>query len=112
MTNSKRVIWLESSHADILQFPAPVRRQAGFQLAKVEAGELPDDWKVLSAIGSGITEIRIRGPEGPFRVVFVAKFPEAIHVLHCFHKKDQVLSRHDAQVISRRYRAVANTSRG
>jgi phage-related protein len=32
-------------------------------------------------------EIRLRGTEGIFRVVFVAKFPEAIYVLHCFQKK-------------------------
>jgi len=112
MINSKRVQWLDKTLDEILEFPAPIRRQAGFQLAKVESGESPDDWKSLSGIGSGIIEIRLRGTEGIFRVVFVAKFPEAIYVLHCFQKKTQALSKHDVQIISRRYRAVASMSRG
>lgn len=111
MVNTKPMVWLETSRDDILKFPAAARRQAGFQLAKVEAGESPDDWKALSAIGSGIVEIRIRGAEGIFRVVFVAKFAEAIYVLHCLQKKTQALTQHDVQIIARRYRAVANKPR-
>jgi phage-related protein len=112
MTTSKRLLWVDTALADITKFPAPVRREAGFQLAKVEGGESPDDWKALSAIGTGIIEIRLRGTEGIFRVVFVANFSEAIYVLHCFQKKTQALSKHDVQIISRRYRAVSSMSRG
>lgn len=112
MTVCKPLLWVETSHDDILQFPPSARRIAGYQLAKVEAGESPEDWKALSSIGSGIVEIRNRGVEGIFRVVFVAKFAAAIYVLHCFQKKTQALGRHDMQIISRRYRGIVNMNRG
>nr|WP_256377072.1 type II toxin-antitoxin system RelE/ParE family toxin [Nitrosospira multiformis] len=36
----------------------------------------------------------------------MAKFEEAIYVLHCFHKKTQATSKHDEDIAQIRYRAV------
>lgn len=52
-------------------FPQSVRRDAGFQLDKVQHGKEPDDWKPMTAIGSGVKEIRIRDEVGAFRVVYL-----------------------------------------
>ena len=41
-------------------------------------------------------------------MIYVAKFEEAIYVLHCFHKKTQVTSKQDKAVAAARYRAVVN----
>jgi phage-related protein len=38
--------------------------------------------------------------------MYVAKFEEAIYVLHCFQKKTQVTSRPDKVIAAARYRAV------
>ena len=38
----------------------------------------------MTSIGPGVKEIRIRDATGAFRVIYVAKFAEAIYVLHCF----------------------------
>jgi phage-related protein len=46
-------------------------------------------------IGSGVLEIRIRDAARAFRVMYVAKFDDAIYVLHCFQKKTQKTSRAD-----------------
>jgi len=35
-------------------------------------------------VGGGTREIRIREASGAFRVMYVAKFKEALYVLHCF----------------------------
>jgi len=40
------------------------------------------------------------------RVFDVAKFDEAIYVLHCFQKKTQVTSKQDIAIAAVRYRAV------
>lgn len=42
------------------------------------------------------------------RVMYVAKFEEAISVLHCFQKKSQATSKHDKDVAEARYRAAVN----
>lgn len=60
-------------------------------------------------MGAGTKEIRIRDASGSCRVMYVAKFEEAIYVLHCFQKKTQVTSKQDKTIAAARYRAVVNT---
>ena len=57
-------------------------------------------------MGAGTREIRIRDANGIYRVMYVAKFEEAIYVLHCFQKKAQVTSKQDRAIATARYRAV------
>ena len=40
--------------------------------------------------------------------MYVAKFEEAIYVLHCFQKKTQATSKKDRAIAAARYRAVIN----
>lgn len=108
MELEKEIRWVGSSYNDLLAFPDESRRQAGFQLAKVQAGLDPDNWKPFDIVGAGTREIRVNEQEGAFRVMYVAKFVEAVYVLHCFHKKTQATSRHDREIAEARYRAVAN----
>ena len=108
MELEKEIRWVGSSYNDLLAFPDESRRQAGFQLAKVQAGLDPDNWKPFDIVGAGTREIRINEQEGAFRVMYVAKFVEAVYVLHCFHKKTQATSRQDREIAEARYRAVAN----
>jgi phage-related protein len=108
MSREKEIRWVGSSYDDLLEFPDEARRQAGFQLAKVQAGLDPDNWKPFDVVGSGTREIRIKEAEGVFRVMYVAKFVEAVYVLHCFHKKTQATSKQDKDIAEARYRAVAN----
>ena len=74
---------------DLCLFPAGARREAGYQLYQVQEGYDPDDWKPMNTVGQGVREIRIREKDGAFRVIYVAKFEDAIYVLHCFQKKTQ-----------------------
>ena len=41
-------------------------------------------------------------------MMYVAKFEEAIYVLHCFQKKTQVTSTQDRAIAEARYRTVVN----
>ncbi len=49
----------------------------------------------MNTVGRGVREIRIRDAAGAFRVLYVAKFDDAIYVLHCFQKKTQKTSKAD-----------------
>ncbi|MGA9063087.1 MAG: type II toxin-antitoxin system RelE/ParE family toxin [Terracidiphilus sp.] len=93
-----------SALTDLRKFPAAARRNAGFQIFQVQEGHDPDDWKPMSSIGPGVREIRIREEDGAFRVIYVAKFADAVYVLHCFQKKTQKTSFDDIALASRRYR--------
>lgn len=56
------------------------------QLGRVQQGLVPDDWKPMTTVGSGVYEIRIHtGVE--HRVFYVAKYEEAVYVIHAFEKR-------------------------
>jgi len=107
MDDEKQIRWVGSAYDDLLTFPKDARKEAGFQLGKVQAGLEPTDWKPFEAVGAGTREIRIRDASGVYRVMYVAKFEEAIYVLHCFQKKTQATSKQDRAIAAARYRAVA-----
>ena len=90
-------------------FPKEPRREAGFQLGKVQVGLDATDWKPFDEVGAGSKEIRVKDESGIFRVLYVAKFEEAIYVLHCFQKKTQATSKKDKTIAEARYRAVLNS---
>ena len=106
MRLDKEIRWEGSSFEDLLKFPAAPRKEAGFQLGKVQAGQEPDDWKPFDVVGSGVKEIRIKDAEGIYRVLYVAKFDDAIYVLHCFKKKTEATAKHDKDIAETRYKAV------
>lgn len=95
-----------TSLSDLRDFPDGARREAGFQLGLVELGRDPFDWKPMVNIGSGVKEIRIREPEGAFRVIYVAKFEAAVFVLHCFQKKTQATAQKDIELATQRYKEL------
>lgn len=104
MVDSKPVEFRGSALDDLRAFPASARREAGHQLDQVQHGQQPDDWKPMGMIGPGVREIRIRDASGAFRVIYVAKFIDAIYVLHCFQKKTQKTSKADLDLTQKRYR--------
>lgn len=95
-----------SALADLRTFPGAARREAGFQLDRLQRGFEPGDWKPMATIGQGVREIRIRGEDGAFRIIYVAKFAEAVFVLHCFQKKSQRTSREDITLATQRYKEL------
>ena len=104
MTDPKPVRFRGSALDDLRTFPAPARREAGHQIDQVQHGQAPDDWKPMPTIGRGVREIRIRDATGAFRVIYVAKFADAVYVLHCFQKKTQKTSKPDLDLAESRYR--------
>jgi len=57
-------------------------------------------------IGSGVHEIRVRDESGAFRLMYVAKFPEAIYVLHTFQKKTRATAHKDLALAKGRFQEV------
>jgi phage-related protein len=104
----KPVVWVGDSLVRLREFPREARREAGYQLERVQAGREPKDWKAMTSVGSGVRELRVR-IEGAFRVMYVAKFAEAVYVLHAFQKKSRRTAPLDIQVARSRYRSLMST---
>lgn len=106
MPTMKPVVFRGTSLDDLRAFPSRARREAGHQLDQVQRGLDADDWKPMTTVGQGVKEIRIRDASGAFRVIYVAKFAEAVFVLHCFQKKTEQTSKADVALATKRYREL------
>jgi phage-related protein len=90
-------------------FPVDARRDAGYQIDRVQHGYDPDDWKPMPSVGKGVREIRIREAAGAFRVIYLAKLEDAIYVLHCFQKKTEKTAASDIDLARNRYKELIRT---
>ncbi len=106
----KRVEWRGDSLARLRRFPREAMREAGYQLERLQAGREPRDWKPMSSIGAGVNELRVH-VGGAFRVIYVAKFAEAMYVLHAFLKKSQRTARLDMELARSRFASLMNERR-
>ncbi len=102
----KALLFRGSSLDDLRQFPALAMREAGYQLDKVQNGLDPNDRKPMPSVGQGVKEIRIRDDAGAFRVIYLAKLAEAVHVLHCFQKKTEQTSQQNIELARKRYKEL------
>ena len=102
----KKIEFHGTSLNDLKKFPQEARRAAGYQLDKVQEGLEPDDWKPMLNIGQGAKEIRIKEENGQYRVIYVAKFANAVHVLHAFQKKTQRTTQNDIELARKRYNEI------
>ena len=104
--NLKQVKWLGDSQDRIREFPDEPRREAGYQLGKVQAGKEPTDWKPMPSVGLGVNEIRVRDASGAFRLIYIARFVEAVYVIHAFQKKGRKTPKPDIETARRRFREL------
>jgi phage-related protein len=101
-------------HGDSLErlrdFPEDARREAGHELYQLQKGLDPSDWRPMPTIGAGVREIRIRDAAGAYRVIYIAAFADAIHVLNAFQKKAQKTARRDLDLAAERLRQLKRGS--
>jgi len=59
----------------------------------------------MTTVGSGVREIRIH-VLGEWRILYVAKFDDAVVVLHAFQKKSRKTRREDIELARQRYQQL------
>ncbi len=74
-------------------------------MERVQFGKEPADFQPMVSVGLGVQEIRVRAG-GAFRVIYVAKFAEAVYVLHAFQKKSRQTAKADIELARQRLRAL------
>ena len=105
----KPITFLADSLKAVRAFPESARQDAGYQLDRLQRGLQPDDFKPMATAGAGVEELRVWSEQGTFRVVYLARLPEAVFVLHAFQKKTQATPKADIDLAARRYRDLMRT---
>ena len=108
----KPVRFVGGAKDDLAAFPKSARTRTGHELFLTQVGRDPDDWKPIADIGPGACEIRVRDSTGAYRVIYVAKFKDAVYVLHAFQKKSQKTTRADLDLAKERYRIAHQMAQG
>jgi len=101
----KNILWVGSSMRAFQALPERARLRFSHDLERVQGGNHPSSWRPMSTVGAGVVEMRVSAG-GAFRLVYVARYPEGIYVLHVFHKKSRKTSMLDHEVASARLKAV------
>jgi phage-related protein len=107
----KETVWYSDAlRAEVREWPKSVREDVGEELNKVEYGGEPRDFKPMPTIGAGVNEIRVSDDRNQYRLIYVAKFEEAIYVLHVITKKTtQKTSKHDIDTAKTRFKALVES---
>lgn len=92
---------------ELTDFPLEARRTSGFKLWQIQRGLSPSDFKPMPAVGAGAFEIRVH-VLGEWRAIYVAKFENAVYVLHAFRKKTQKTRKDDIDLAARRYKLIGD----
>ncbi len=106
----KPVYFVGTARKDLAGFPDSARQRAGHELFMVQVGRMPSDFKPIPGIGAGAYEIRVQDEAGAFRVIYVAKFEDAVYVLHAFQKKTRETTKADMDLAANRYKLIAEKS--
>ncbi len=102
---AKPLYFAGSALEDLRAFPRAPRREAGYQLDRVQFGLDPSDWKPMPTVGRGVREIRIHH-EGQYRVIYVASIDDAVYVVHAFQKKTKKTRKQDIEIARRRIKLI------
>ena len=101
----KPVKFVGSSRDDLRKFPHDVKHEIGIELMRVQSGLMPTDFKPMMGVGAGAYEIRVQ-LKGAWRAIYVAKFKDAIYVLHAFKKTTQQTPKADIDLAAQRYKLI------
>jgi len=107
----KPLAWVGRTLERLRKVPDAAKRDAGHALHLVQLGLEPPDWKPMKSVGPGVVEIRIHA-DGEYRVFYVAKFEDAIYVIHAFEKKTQKTRQADIDQGKKNYAAIVAKRRG
>ena len=99
----KPLRFLGDTRNQLRELTADAKQDAGYQLDKVQRGEMPNDYKPMPTIGKGVEEIRVWDESGTYRIIYLARLADAVYVLHVFKKKTQATAKRDLDLAKTRF---------
>src|ERR1700722_1430322 len=86
----KRLSWVvEHLRKEVRRWPEQVRQDVGHELERVQWNQEPIHFREMPSIGAGVREIKVveDATKSQYRAIYIAKFEEAIYVLHVITSK-------------------------
>ncbi len=107
------IAWEGDSKEVISGFPSDVKSTFGFSLRQIQNGRLPRcERRAMTAVGKGVWELKDGDERTWYRVMYLARINNVIHVLHCFEKSSRKTDRRDIETAKARLKAVLQRLHG
>jgi phage-related protein len=100
------IAWEGNSKDIISAVPDGVKENLGFQFRQLQQGEQPTDYRAVPQIGQGVFKLRDQDDRAWYRVVYLSRVGDVIHVLHCFEKESKEIPKNDADTARKRFQIV------
>jgi phage-related protein len=101
------IFWEGDSREILAAFPDEVRGSLGFALYELQLGKQPSvATRRMESIGHGVYELKESDEQSWYRVIYLSRIDDVIHVLHCFEKQSRKTDRRDLKVATDRLSRV------
>jgi phage-related protein len=101
------IAWEGNSKDVLSEFPGDVKATLGFSLRQIQNGRQPRcDHRPMPSVGKGVWELKEADARSWYRVMYLARINNVIHVLHCFEKDSRKTGKRDIETAKARLSAV------
>jgi len=101
------VAWEGNSKEILSSFPDEVKATLGFSLRQIQNGRQPVcSHRSMASIGQGVWELKESDERTWYRVMYLARINNVVHVLHCFEKDSRKTDRRDVETAKARLSQV------
>ena len=106
----KKVLFHKKAREAVKSFPDDVKYRIGKALFFLQGGEtLPMPLsKPMPTVAKGVSELRVSGEDGIYRVFYYVKSERGILVFHAFMKKTQKTPLLEIELARARFREISN----
>lgn len=100
------IAWEGDSKEVISWFPDKARQNLGFQLRLLQQGRQPTDYRPMNTVGPGVFELRDQDERTWYRVIYLSRIRDVVHVLHCFEKRSRATPMKEINTARQRLKVV------
>jgi phage-related protein len=100
------IAWEGDSKEVISWFPDKAKQNLGFQLRLLQQGRQPTDYRPMNTVGPGFFELRDQDERTWYRVIYLSRIRDVVHVLHCFEKRSRATPMKEINTARQRLKVV------
>jgi phage-related protein len=102
-----KIEWEGDSKEVLSAFPHDVKATLGFSLRQLQNGNRPRcAHRPMASVGKGVWELKDGDERTWYRLMYLTRIGDTIHVLHCFEKDSRKTDRRDLEVSKSRLKEI------
>jgi phage-related protein len=101
------IAWEGNSKEILSGFPDDVKATLGFSLRQIQNGRLPlCEHRSMASVGKGVWELKDSDARSWYRLMYLTRIDNIIHILHCFEKDSRKTDKRDIEIAKSRLSEV------